>query len=113
MKIDKWYLTDGEIASLFRQAIDKPKELRIISELTLRPVPDVINKLREIGFDMTAYEKYEKPPAQIKWSMHDIRRLVQMKEHMRLPWREIADTLRRSEDSCQRKYARIKEGVSE
>ncbi len=113
MRIDKWYLTNSEIASLFRQAIDKPKELRIISELTLRPVPDVINKLREIGFDMTAYEKYEKPQNQTKWSMQDIRRLVQMKERMRLPWREIADTLRRSEDSCQRKYARLKEGVSE
>ena len=113
MRHDKWYLTDSEIASLFRQAIDKPKELHILADLTLRSVPEVIGKLREIGFDMTAYEKYEKPTMQTKWSMQDVRRLVQMKERMRLPWREIADTLRRSEDSCQRKYARIREGASE
>ena len=51
MNIDsvKWYYTDGEIRTMYRDAVDRNAQIKIIAELEAKPKELIIEKLRSMG----------------------------------------------------------------
>lgn len=80
---ERWSYSDAEIRTMYQCAKDKAAQIRIISELCLRPVDLVVEKLRILGFDTIKKENpYQSAPrggrVRNPWTTKEIEKLLEL-----------------------------------
>ena len=95
-------MTDEEIIESYRRAKYPDRQIRIISELTLRPKADIIKVLEGAGFMVSADNKTH------GWSKKQEETLMAAKAQGK-SYREIAKIIGKSSISCLKKYRRLTE----
>lgn len=96
-----WKMTDGEIATNFRQATDRRAQIRIIADLNLMSADEVVKKLIDLGFQDECLFK-EKAYQHVPWTKDEMSTLMSMRE-AGAQWRDISRKLRRTVRACRRK----------
>lgn len=88
----------NEIVNSYENAISKRQQVTILSELTLRPIPEIKNILLKAG----VYEEVSN-----KWTLKEEKQLLQMKAGG-YNNKEIGQALNRTYASVSAKYQKLK-----
>ena len=67
-------MTDGEIVREYNQAKDKKEQIKIMSELTLKPKEEIIRILKENGCEVEEKRRERKPKAETEEAPKVVRR---------------------------------------
>lgn len=103
------YMTDDEIKVSFRQAKDKPMQVRILAELNLKTVEDMARILESLGFDLTGIvEKVGYRSRSAMWTQEETETMLLMREVQMMPFDKIAVAIHRSEYAVKKRYTTLR-----
>lgn len=100
-------MTDAEIVRSYNEAANKTKQIRILSELTLKPVNEIADILKANGIQPP--EKYEKKEsakreyAKYPWTNEREARMLALREQG-LTWEQIAEKIGGTAKSVSMRY---------
>ena len=94
------WMTDRQIAMLYRDAKNKKEQLEILAQLNACSVETIIKRLNAMGVETVAPKVIRKRAAYREWSEADILALLDLK-HSGASVRKISKTLDRSETAIR------------
>jgi hypothetical protein len=96
-----WSMTDTEIRTMYLQAKNPKKQLRIIADLNGRSIEETVERLNAIGIEVKLPEKRVVIPSEA-WTNDELKRLWYLRMSG-LSWRQCGEMIGRSEQACIKK----------